>query len=53
MEIIDEIENEDGTVTVVFDMSEKEINALVQYAVVDILEKECEKINSQPHSSDG
>ena len=39
MEVLNTIEHEDGTATMIIDMSEEERNLLVEYAVVDLLKK--------------
>ena len=38
MEVIEIIENDDGSATVTFDMSNKEQQQLIEYAVVHLLE---------------
>jgi hypothetical protein len=43
MEVVDIIDNEDGSSTVTIDMTEEEQQFFIEYAVVDILKKAIER----------
>ena len=44
MEVIKVIENKDGSATLDINFTEEEINIFVNYAVVDILKKQIDKM---------
>ena len=45
MDVLSIDQQEDGSAIVTLDMTEKEQNNLIEYAVVDILKKQIERIN--------
>jgi len=47
MEVLSIEEQKDGSAIVTLNMTEEENNLLVQYAVVNILKEEMEKVNEQ------
>jgi hypothetical protein len=53
IEVIDVEEHEDGGSTITFKLSEDVRNALLQYALLDIIEKSCnEVLNNVSEKSD-
>lgn len=47
MEVVKITENEDGSATLDVNFTEKEINILIEYAVVDILKKHINKLEDK------